>query len=203
MRSARVCSTGTRYLRLQQEFHLSPYTWLKTYTYALESYWFNPYLPFGGSSCTFIAQRQSDTIRTVARVAGMKALTVAMLDDFLLVCPRQPKDSDQDALNRGRPEGEFFDKVLRELILPKAVSKGQPTAFTTNWCGVQFFSKEAIFGIPKKKWDKFTKFFRESILNLKGGLAESFTADLLRTALGKFCHFMRIWPAGRPCLYPL
>ena len=33
-------------------FILSPYSWWKTYTFALGSFWFNPYLPFGGSSCT-------------------------------------------------------------------------------------------------------------------------------------------------------
>ena len=105
------------------------------------------------------AQRQPDTIRYVAKVAGMIALAVTMLDDFLLVCRRQHKDSDQDALDRGRREGEIFDKVLRDLRLPKAVSKDQPVVFTKNCCGVQYFSKEAILGIPKKKWNKFTKFF--------------------------------------------
>ena len=41
------------------------------------------------------------------------------------------------------------------------------------------------------------------ILTPEGVVVESLTADSLRTALGKFCHFMRIWRAGKPCLYPL
>ena len=79
------------------------------------SYWFNPYLPFGGSSCTSIAQRQSDTIRTVAKIAGVKALTVVMPDDFLLVCPHQHKDSDQDTLDRGHARVTSLTKFYENL----------------------------------------------------------------------------------------
>ena len=93
------------------------------YTHALASYMFNRYLPFGGSSCTSIAQRQSDAIRAAAKLAGVKALTVAVLDDFFIVRPRKHTDTDQDALDRGRHEGEIFDKVLRELDYPRRFLK--------------------------------------------------------------------------------
>ena len=130
-------------------------------------------------------------------------MTVAMLDDFLIVCPREETDTDESVINRGRREGELFDKVLLELGLPKAVSKDQPAAFTTDWCGVRYFSKENMIGVPDKKWEKFRKFFKEAALTPEGKVVETITADTLRTTLGKFCHFTRIWPAGRPCLYPL
>ena len=40
-----------------RNFLLNPYSWWQTYSKALGSYWFNPYMPFGGSSCTSLAQR--------------------------------------------------------------------------------------------------------------------------------------------------
>ena len=91
-----------------RNFLLNPYTWWKTYTHALGSFWLNPYLPFGGSSCTSIAQRQSDAIRKVATVYGVKAKTVAMLDDFLIVAPRESGDTDNDVLKRGMTEGNYL-----------------------------------------------------------------------------------------------
>ena len=114
-----------------RNFLVNPYCWWQTYTYVLGSYWFNPYLPFGASSCTSIAQRQSDTIRTVARVYGVKAMSVAMLDDFMLVCRRRTTDTDESVLSRGRLEVGKFDKLLAELHLPKAPEKDQTAKFST------------------------------------------------------------------------
>ena len=75
--------------------------------FALGSFWANPYLPLGGSSCTSMAQRQSDAIRKAARVCGVKATTVAMLDDFLQVSPRGPEDTDEETLVRGRRKARY------------------------------------------------------------------------------------------------
>ena len=99
-------------------------------------------------------------------------MTVVMLEGFLIVCPRKQSNSDQDALKRERHEGESFDKVLRELRLPKAVSKDQPSTFTTNWCEVQYHS-------PMKRWERFAKFFEESVLTCEAETVKTMTADLV------------------------
>ena len=173
------------------------------YTFALGSYWFNPYLPFGGASCTSIAQRQSYAIVAMAEVAGVKASIVAMLDDFLLVVPREETDTDKVSIRKGQQAGCEFDKLLARLNLPKAPAKDQQAAFSTIWCGVEFFSKKRLLGIPEKKWGALRKWVEEEIpLDSQKGLT-FLEAGTLRTALGKFCHAMLIWPAGRPCLYNL
>ena len=186
-----------------RNFLLSPWTWWKTYTFALGSFWANPYLPFGGSSCTSIAQRQSDAIRKVARVYGVKASSVAMLDDFLLVSPRKLGDTDEETLLRGGREGALFDKLLTDLKLPVAVEKSQQAAFTTVWCGVQYYSKTGVYGAPPSKWAKLKAFYTEHCIKPNGEHKESIKARILQTLLGKFAHFMTVWPAGRPCLYYL
>ena len=186
-----------------RNFILNPYTWWKTYTFALGSYWFNPYLPFGGSSCTSIAQRQSDAIRAVMVASGVQALTVAMLDDFLIVCPRTSKDSDESVLQRGEAEGAAFDRELKMLGLPKAVSKDQAASFTTIWCGIKYHSKETAISVPAKKWTKFKVFLRPNLIDETGEMRCSVKAGTLRTMLGKMCHMTRVWAGGRPSLYPL
>ena len=110
---------------------VNPYDWWKTYSVALGALWFNPYLPFGASSCTSIAQRQSDAIRAVAKVFGVRCQTVAMLDDFLLVLPREKGESDDDLLQRARDDVGRFDELLSSLNLPKVPKKDQPPNFST------------------------------------------------------------------------
>ena len=82
---------------------------------------------------------------------GVQALTVAILDDFLLVVPRKEGDEDSYTLTRGQSEGARFDELLRKLNVPPAIEKTQPAAFSTVWCGVHFFSKLKKFRIPTKK----------------------------------------------------
>ena len=69
-------------------------------------------MPFGGSSCTSLAQRQSDAIRLVAKVAGVQADLLPMLDDFLIVVPRRIGETGEQILKRGEMEGEIFDNLL-------------------------------------------------------------------------------------------
>ena len=155
----------------------------------LGKYWFNGYLPFGASSCTSLAQRQSDAIREIASVYGVKAKLVAILDDFLLVCTRRKGESDDSVLERGRKAGEKFDNLLEELHLPKAPEKDQAPAFSTVWFGIEFFSKSQTYGLPQKKWENLGLFFKDTFLLNEG---EDFTptvrAEQLQTALGKFHH---------------
>ena len=84
-----------------RNFLVNPYCWWQTYIYVLGSYFFNPYLPFGASSCTSIAQRQSDALRAAAKVYGVPGKSVAILDDFLFVCPRRDGETDASILDRG------------------------------------------------------------------------------------------------------
>ena len=182
-------------------FILNPYSWWKTYTFALGSFWFNPYLPFGGSSCTSIAQRQSDAVISVARVYGVNANIIVMLDDFLLVVPRRRSETDSAILQRGQDEGRKFDQLLAQLNLPKAPAKDQDAAFSTVWCGVEFFSKTRLVGIPKTKWEALRHWMDTNIKLAHDKRAPCIAAGTLQTALGKLCHAMLIWPAGRPCLY--
>ena len=70
----------------------------------------------------------------------VQALTVAMLDDFLIVCPRTSKDSDESILRRGQVEVAAFDIELMMLCLLKAASKDPPAAFKTIWCGIKYHS---------------------------------------------------------------
>ena len=67
---------------------------------------------------------------------GVQALTVAMLDDFLLAVPRKEGDKDSDTLTRGQSEGARFDDLLMNLNVLPAKEKIQPAAFSTVWCGV-------------------------------------------------------------------
>ena len=170
----------------------------------LGKYWFNGYLPFGASSCTSLAQRQSDAIREIASVYGVKAKLVAILDDFLLVCTRRKGESDDSVLERGRKAGEKFDNLLEELHLPKAPEKDQAPAFSTVWFGIEFFSKSQTYGLPQKKWENLGLFFKDTfLLNDGEDFAPTVRAEQLQTALGKFHHAVLVWPAGRPSLYAL
>ena len=94
--------------------------------------------------------------------AGVRALIVAMLDDFLIVCPRTPNDSDESVLQRGEAEGAAFDRELKMLGLPKAVSKDQAASFTTIWCGIRYHNKETAISVPAKKWTKFKAFTEQT-----------------------------------------
>ena len=82
---------------------------------------------------------------------GVKAKTVAMLDDFLIVAPRESGDTDSDVLKRGMTEGKVFDKLLNKLKWPIAPEKSQKSAFSTTWCVAEYFSKTRVFGSPQKK----------------------------------------------------
>ena len=114
-----------------RNFILSPHTWWKTYGFASGAFWFNPYLPFGGSSCTSLAQRQSDAIRSIAKAIRIGADTVAMLDDFLGVVRREQDESDEAVIARGQQAVARFDSLLADLGLPIAPEKSQGLAFTT------------------------------------------------------------------------
>ena len=135
-------------------------------------------------------------------VSGVQALTVAMLDDFLIVCPRTSKDSDESVLRRGQAEGAAFDRELKMLGLPKAANKDQAAAFTTNWCGIKFNSRETVISVPEKKWTKFKDFLQTNLINEAGKVSGSVTAGTLRTMLGKMCPMTRVWAGGRVSLYP-
>ena len=125
---------------------------------------------------------------------------MAMLDDFLLVSPRKPEDTDEDTLARGRKEGALFDSLLKELNLPPAVEKSQPASFSTVWCGVEYFSKTRYYGAPRAKWENLRAYFLEHILSEEEGFLKTVEAGKLQTLLGKLCHYMTVWAAGRPCL---
>ena len=56
---------------------------------------------------------------------GVQALTVAMLDDFLLAVPRIEGDEDSHTLTRGQSEGARSDELLRKLNVPPAIEKTQ------------------------------------------------------------------------------
>ena len=99
----------------------------------------------------------------MAEVVGIKANIVAMLDDFLLVVPRQSTDTDRDIILK---VGRDFDKLLARLNLPKAPAKDQCAAFTKTWCRVEYFSKRRLVGTPEDKW-----------LALHKCVAEAFTLD--------------------------
>ena len=182
---------------------MNPASWWKTYSFALGSYWFNPYLPFGASSCTSLAQRQSDAIREAAKVYGVKALTVAILDDFLLVVKRRKAETDDNVLARSIDAVQRFDNLLFRLNLPKAPEKDQAPSFTTIWCGIEFDSKSGCYGVPKSKWKKLKSFFNETFREKNGSLKCAIEAGVLERALGKFHYYANVWYAGRPPLYAL
>ena len=108
-------------------------------------------MPFGGSSCTSLAQRQSDAIRLAAKAAKVEAVLLPMLDDFLIVVPRNREETSNQALERGKAQGALFDNLLEDLNLPKAPEKDQPPAFTTIWYGLKYNSEQQWYGVPEKK----------------------------------------------------
>ena len=134
-------------------------------------------MPFGGSSCTSLAQRQSDAIRLVATVELDEASSnceegtqvclreiipirrvcstlLPMLDDFLGVLPRRVGETDEGILLRAQEDAKRFDTLLENLRLPKAPEKDQIPAFTTVWHGIEYFSKEHCIGVPFAKWQR-------------------------------------------------
>ena len=103
-------------------------------------------MPFGGSSCTSLAQRQSDAIRLVATVDLDEATSnrgggtqvsireilpirrvcstlLPMLDDFLGVLPRRVGETDEEILLRAQEDVKRFDTLLENLRLPEAPEK--------------------------------------------------------------------------------
>ena len=187
-------------------------------------------MPFGGSSCTSLAQRQSDAIRLVATVdlelkvpqgsgSGSKqsapegvhhirrvhSKLLPMLDDFLGVLPRHEEETDEAILMRAQKDAERFDTLLHTLGLPKAPEKDQAPAFTTVWLGIEFFSKERCIGVPAEKWQKLRRFMQDKLLSTENRIEVRTTLDAadLLSALGKFHHFTLVWTAGRPSLYAL
>ena len=139
----------------------------------------------------------------MAKVVDVKAKIVAMLDDFLLVVPKLSAETDADTLRRGKQAGVDFDKLLKRLNLPKAPTKDQGAAFSTVWCGIEFFSKTRLVGIPEAKWTALHKWMQEKVQLVTREDPPTIEAGTLRSLLGKFCHAMLVWPAGRPCLYVL
>ena len=139
----------------------------------------------------------------MAKAVGVDANIVAMLDDFLLVVPRKSTDTDISALKNGERNGKKFDKLLAQLNLPKAPNKDQNAAFSTIWCGKVYFSKKRLIGIPKPKWAALRKWVDTTFPLEQADGPPLIEAGALQSALGKFCHAMITWPAGRPCLYHL
>ena len=181
---------------------MSPYSWWKTYAFALGGYWFNPYMPFGGSSCTSLAQRQSDAIRLAAKVVNVQAELLPMLDDFLIVVPRRRGEAREQNLERGKIEGAKFDNLLNDLNLPKAPEKDQSQAFTTIWYGLEYNSNQQYYGIPEKKWKKIATFVADKFLeNDRVTIKDKIDAADLLSVIGKFHHITLVWTRGRPSLY--
>ena len=112
-------------------------------------------MPFGASSCTSLAQRQSDAICRIARVSigkeasdpedntaqtldsilpieRVNAKLVPMPDDFFAVLPRDTNETDSSVILRAHEEAKRFDLYLKNLGLPKAPEKDQPPGFTTT-----------------------------------------------------------------------
>ena len=163
----------------------------------LNKFWFNPYLPFGASSCTSLAQRQSDSIRAIAEVYGVKSRSVAILDDFLLVLPRLKGETGDSALQRGRKDVKLFDSLLHKLRLPKAPEKDQKPNFSTIWFGFYYDSKTGQYGIPTAKWEKLRTFFEEAFVDeISQTLKWELQAQVLERALGKFHHVTEARLAG-------
>ena len=183
-------------------------------------------MPFGGSSCTSLAQRQSDAVRLAASVdLTMENITTSdnepqtlkqvvpiervqsallpMLDDYLGVLPRKEGETDQEILTRAREDTVRFDSLLRKLGLPKAQEKDQEPAFTTIWFGIEYFSKESTIGLPQKKWLKLRLFIADKFMTKERTVKSQIDAADLLTGLGKFHHMTGVWTAGRPSLYVL
>ena len=159
-------------------------------------------MPFGASSCTSLAQRQSDAIRLVAKSAGVEADMVPMLDDFLIVVPKTEGESDELTIARAEQEGQKFDSLMHDLNLPKAPEKDQEAAFTTIWYGLIFDSKNQVYGIPERKWERLAQFFTEKLLeDDKATVKSKVDAEDLLSGLGKLHHITLVWSAGRPVLY--
>ena len=180
---------------------MNPASWWKTFLFALGSYWFYPYLPFGASSCTSLALRQSDAIREAAKVYGVKALTVAILDDFLPVVQRRKAETDDNVLTRCKEAVHRFDNLLSRLNLPKAPEKDQAPSFATIWCGIEFDTKLGCSGVPESKWEKLRSFFNETFREKNGSLKCTIEADILERALGKFHYYPKGHVHNNICLY--
>ena len=151
-----------------------------------------------------MAQTQSDAIRAVAKAFGVKALSVVILDDFLMVVPRRARDSDETVLQRARMEANIFDALLDKLGLPKAKEKDQEPAFSTTWFGFVFNSKHGTYGITKRKWEKLRQFFEKTFQRESSKTLKKYVeAETLERALGKFHHATEVWSAGRPALFSL
>ena len=95
--------------------------------------------------------------------------------------------------------GVDFDMLLKRLNLPKTSAKDQDAAFSTVWCGIEFFSKIRLVVMLEAKWTAVHKRMQVKIVLEAHEGPPTIEAGFLRELLGKFCHAM-FWPAGRPCI---
>ena len=178
-------------------------------------------MPFGGSSCTSLAQRQSDAVVHAAGISiGKKgspacvqgwlpiekvgASLLPMLDDFLAVVARRPHESDEQIMDRGQTCERRFDNLLEKLNLPKAPENDQTSGFSVVWFGIKYFTKTRCYGIPAKKWEALRLWVADKLMNKqRTDVPDRVDAATLRSALGKFHHKTLVWCAGRPSLYAL
>ena len=157
-------------------------------------------MPFGGSLCTSLAQRQSDAVicktkvmerqgetndlvRDFLPVESVGANMVAMLDDFLVVVPRKPFETDDQLLMPTEACTTRFDDLLQKLGLPKAAEK-DPVV----WFGIRFCTKSGIYGMPAEKWMNLRLYVESKLMSKAGEVGVTVDASSLLTVLGKFHH---------------
>ena len=181
---------------------INPAYWWCTGTELDEKFYFDCYCPFGARSMPAVFQRLSDAIRVVMlRRTSVDAL-LGMLDDFLGVVFREPEETNEELLRRGRRAAVAFDQELNKMGIAKQGKKDSPPAWSITWLGFHLNTRNQTLGIPEEKLEALQQTSHTHFMKA-GAWLEEVTTKVLEKRVGTLCHYSNAWPLGKTLLWPL
>ena len=181
---------------------INPAYWWCTGTVLDEKFYFDCYCPFGARSMPAVFQRLSDAIRVVMlRRTSVDAL-LGMLDDFLGVVYREPEETNEELLRRGRRAAVAFDQELNKMGIEKQGKKDSPPAWSITWLGFHLNTRKHTLGIPEEKLEALLQTFHTHFMDA-GAWLEEVNTKVLEKLVGTLCHYSKAWPLGKTLLWPL
>ena len=143
-----------------------------------------------------VFQRLSDAIRVVMlRRTSVDAL-LGMLDDFLGVVFREPEETNEELLRRGRRAAAAFDQELNKMGIAKQGKKDSPPAWSITWLGFHLNTRNQTLGIPEEKLEALLLTFHTHFMDA-GAWLEEMNTKVLEKLVGTLCHYSNAWPLGK------
>ena len=178
---------------------INPAYWWCTGTMLDGKFYFDCYCPFGARSMPAVFQRLSDAIRVVMlRRTSVDAL-LGMLDDFLGVVYREPEETNEELLRRGRRAAVAFDQELNKMGIAKQGKKDSPPAWSITWLGFHLNTRNQTLGIPEEKLEALQQTSHTHFMKA-GAWLEEVTTKVLEKRVGTLCHYSNAWPLGKTLL---